>query len=97
MKKLLNNLRDKGGEYLLLDSLLWRAEKDYYFLKSSYEKALSAYQKEITYCHIVSKPYPADKKSTPIRWVIVLISVVGVFFMTVVVISIIESSKKNNG
>ncbi len=63
-------------------------------LKQELDKAIEESEKEITYYQLVSSPYPADKKTTPVRWVIVLLSAIGTFFMSLVIISIIESTKK---
>lgn len=65
-------------------------------LKEEYDQALEGYEKNINYYQLVSSPFPADKKSYPVRWVIVLLSVLGTFFMSLIIISIIESIKRAN-
>lgn len=65
-------------------------------LKKELDEAIEGAEKEIAYYQLVSAPYPADKKTFPVRWVIVLLSVLGTFFMTLIIISIIESLKKTN-
>ncbi|MFH2140850.1 MAG: hypothetical protein ABIJ97_00405 [Bacteroidota bacterium] len=95
MTKLLENLKEKGGEYRTLDSLLWNAQKKYFELKNWYEVNVSNYEKNITYCHVVSKPYVSDKKAFPVRWVIVLLSAIGSLFMSIIIVSLIESARKN--
>ncbi|NLA24225.1 MAG: hypothetical protein GX879_04585, partial [Bacteroidales bacterium] len=52
--------------------------------------------KELSFAHVVTHPYPADKKSYPIRWLIILFSVVGSLFASIMVISIIESHKEKS-
>lgn len=96
MKSLIENLKEKGGEYMQLDSLKWNAHAKYLKLKEDYEAALSGYEKDITYCHVISEPYVSDKKAFPVRWIIVLLSAIGSLFMAIIVISIIESARKNN-
>jgi hypothetical protein len=59
-----------------------------------YDKVMSDLNKILTYSNIVSKPYPADKKSYPIRWIIVVVSVVSTnLFMLLLII--IADKKKN--
>lgn len=65
-------------------------------LKKELDEAIEGAEKEIAYYQLVSAPYPADKKTFPVRWIIVLLSVLGTFFMTLIIISIIESLKKTN-
>jgi len=66
-----------------------------YAAKNIYENAERDSKKIQTYAHVVSKPFPADKKTYPVRWLIVLISVLGAFFAGVIIISVIEGSKIN--
>ena len=42
---------------------------------SGKEEYLAEYEKEITYSHVVEYPYAAAKKAYPVRWLIVVFSV----------------------
>lgn len=90
------NLKEKGGEYLAADSLLWKSWKDYTVIKRGLEMAEKEYNKQISYVQKVTNPYPADKKSYPIRWLIILVSSVGVLFASLIIISVVESKKSNS-
>ena len=46
---------------------------------------------------IINKAYPADKKSYPIRWLIVFSSVISVLIFSIFSILILESLSNNNG
>ena len=46
--------------------------------------------KELTYSNVVSQPVPANKKSYPVRWLIVLIATVSSLFFALVVIGYID-------
>lgn len=94
IKDMLSNLEDKGGEFLALNSLLWAARKTYNNIKLEYENALQEVEKNITYTQIVTHPFPADKKSYPVRWLIILFTAIASFLMTTIVIAIIESKEK---
>lgn len=73
---MLRNLEEKGGEYYNTKQTLDVVLKSYNEAKLEYDKAISDLNKELTYTNIISKPFPADEKTYPIRWIIVLISVV---------------------
>ena len=96
VKNILANLQEKGGDYLSTDSLLWKAWRDYWWLKNGIETAQREVHKKISYVQEVTKPFPADKKSYPVRWLIVLLSVIGTLLASLITISIIESKKNNS-
>ncbi|MDR2084227.1 MAG: hypothetical protein LBP67_04465 [Bacteroidales bacterium] len=56
-----------------------------------YFYAYSNLQKEFTYTSILTHPYPADKKSTPVRWVIVLFAAAAAFLISYVGFVIAEN------
>lgn len=94
-REVLGNWKNFGAEYQKTDSLFYYAIKDLYKNKNIYESSLRDASKFQTYAHVVSKPYPADRKSYPIRWLIVLMSMLGAFVAGVIVIAIIEAYKKS--
>jgi uncharacterized protein involved in exopolysaccharide biosynthesis len=51
---------------------------------------LSEFEKDITYAHIVEHPVPADKKSYPVRWLIVAFSVISALFLAFLVLLILD-------
>ncbi len=93
--ELKNNFGEKGGEYLeILEK--WKASVAYYNkIKSSFDDVTADLFKELTYANIVTKPYVVDTKSYPIRWLIVLVSVVSSLFAGFLILLIIERDKKN--
>ncbi|MDD2385773.1 MAG: hypothetical protein PHP52_03220 [Bacteroidales bacterium] len=93
-RTVLGNWEKYGAEYQKTDSLYYYAISDMHKAKYIFESAQRDTEKTITYTHVVSKPFPADKKSYPIRWLIFMFSVVGAFLAGVIVISLIEGNKK---
>ncbi len=93
VEKLKKNLEDKGGEMLILQNMLVKETDKYVQLKDDYEKAYMDYDRKFTYTNVITKPFPADKKSYPIRWLIVVISALASFFISYIVILIIENRK----
>lgn len=91
--RLKDNIQEKGGEFLFYDNMLTRLIEQMALIKQDYEMALYHYNKEFTHANIISHPVVADKKSHPIRWLIVLYTVVGAAFFSVIVIALIENSR----
>jgi hypothetical protein len=92
-KAMKKNMEEKGGEMLLLSEMM-RAESDAYStMKLDADRALLDYNRNYTYVNVLSKPFVADKKSYPIRWLIVVFSTLAAFFMAVLVIGMIERSR----
>lgn len=91
IEPLLNNLKEKGGEFMSLNEHLWRIRGGYNNLKEQLEAAHRDVEKNLTYCNIISNPVTSDKKAYPIRWLIVLVSVMGTLMMTILFLSILEN------
>lgn len=91
VKTLLKNLQDKGGEFVALNEHLWRIRGTYNDLKVQYENALRDVEKNLTYCNVVTSPFVADKKSYPVRWLIVVISTVSTLLFSLIIISSMEN------
>lgn len=88
--KLMRNFQEKGGEYLTLKNLI-NAQKTFYFKKlEEYNLVRTDMDKQLTYSNLVSKPSPANKKSYPVRWMIVLISAISSIFFALIVIGYID-------
>jgi len=87
----MNNLKAKGGEFQVLNEQLLGEIEAYGKLKVDYEAALRDVTKELTYSNNITSPLPADKKSYPIRWLIVLASTVATMILSFIVIYCIEN------
>ena len=59
-------------------------------MKSNYELELRFYNANMTFSNVVSHPFVADKKSTPVRWIIVALSGIGAFLLSILVVAAIE-------
>lgn len=96
IEPLLNALKEKGGEFVALNEHLWRTRGSYNNLKEQLEKARQDVEKQLTYCNIISHPEVADKKAYPIRWLIVLTSVLGALLVAFVAIAVIENLRESD-
>jgi uncharacterized protein involved in exopolysaccharide biosynthesis len=49
---------------------------------------------DMTYANIVTSPFVADKKSYPVRWIIVMIASLAAFIFALLVILVLDNRKK---
>jgi capsular polysaccharide biosynthesis protein len=94
IQKIYDNLAKKGAD------AVWLKSRHLFLLKSideltiDYDTYLAEYEKEITYAHIVEHSIPADKKSYPVRWIIVAFSTLGAVFLALLVFLVLDYRKK---
>lgn len=89
----LSNLKEKGGEFCLLNDAFYRELEAYKKIKLDYEIAVVNMNKELTYTNIVTSPVVADKKIYPVRWLIVFTSVISTLFFSFIIICAIENAR----
>lgn len=90
------NFEKKAGELALLTQRRLDVMKIYYDFELKRDQAVYDTAKEFTYLNIITSPTIADKKAYPVRWLIVVYSVVAALFFSLVVISIKENQKINS-
>lgn len=86
IEEMISNLRQKGGEFYTLKRVYDGILNSYNETKVEYDNILADLNKELTYVNKVTGPIIADRKTYPIRWLIVLISVLSVNLLVFVVI-----------
>jgi capsular polysaccharide biosynthesis protein len=94
-KELLDALAAHGGEFSAMSDKMDNGLLAYAKLQFEYENALKDVSKVLTYSNTVTKPIPADKKSTPIRWLIVMVSVVSSLFVGFLVLLFMDSARSS--
>lgn len=94
IQDLYENFSEKGTEAAWLESRLGFITGVIDSLTVQHEKYLTEYEKEITYCHVVENPVPADKKSYPVRWLIVAFSTVSAVFLALLLFLVLDYRKK---
>ncbi len=87
------NIEEKGPEMLLIQEMLVAETEEFAFFKLDYDRALLNYNREYTHMNILTKPYVSDKKASPIRWLIVVGSMLAMFALALIVIGLIERSR----
>lgn len=94
VKEELDNLKEKGAEYEHLSNRLWSVRGSFNGFKLQYEEHLKELGRKKEYTVSIVNPYKADKKTYPVRWLIVAVSAVVAFFTALGVISFIERVEK---
>ncbi len=94
IQELYFNFSEKGTEAEWLESRLYFTQNVIDSLTAEYEYYLSEYEKDITYCHVVEYPVPADKKSYPVRWLIVALTTLSALFFSLLIFMILDYRKK---
>lgn len=92
-KALKKNMEEKGGEMLLLSEMIRSEAAMFSTMKLDADRALLDYNRNYTYVNVLSKPFPADKKAYPVRWLIVVVSTMGAFFLALLIIGVIENRR----
>jgi capsular polysaccharide biosynthesis protein len=90
IEQLYNNLADKGTQARMLEVKFSSIVNAIDSLDRMHDIYLTEFEKDITYAHIVEYPVPADKKSYPVRWLIVAFSVISALFLALLVFLILD-------
>lgn len=92
--ELMHNLEQYGPAQVDLEKKIIAEATAYIEVKKDLEQNMRFFYSDLTYSNIITEPYPADKKSYPVRWVIVVLSGLAAFLLTLLTLFIIENRKK---
>lgn len=92
----LDSIAKYGGAYVSLRDALEHEKKQLVYLKLKYEEAKIDAEEFLPHKFIVDRAYKAEKKSYPVRWLIVVVSTISTFFLTLIGIVILENIKNYN-
>lgn len=96
----LKTLAKYGGPYVSIRDELLHEKKQLSEVKSKFEEAKIDAEEVLPQKFVVESAYPAEKKSYPIRWIIVLVSTFSAFVLSILILAILDSlsrySKKKN-
>jgi uncharacterized protein involved in exopolysaccharide biosynthesis len=90
LQKRLDVLGKYGGIYTSLDNALKYKTEQMTLLQSKYKEAKVDAEENMPQKFIVNDAYKAEKKSYPVRWLIVLVTTFSALFLAVMAIIIIE-------
>ncbi|QTN37601.1 hypothetical protein HZ996_00095 [Cryomorphaceae bacterium] len=92
----LDTLAKYGGAYTSLrDQLKFRYE-ELNLMKTRYEEAKVDAEVSLPHKFIVNEAFPAEKKTYPVRWLVVAISTLGGFVLTLLTIIVLDTVRKAN-
>jgi len=92
--KLLRNMEKGSGQLIEVVQMIQDESRSYVEVKLDYEMAVRFNDSNLSYSNIISYPYASDKKSYPIRWLIVVIVSLASFVMALLIIFFLESKRK---
>ena len=87
-QELFENMTKEGRHFHDLHQQLSLARDDYNKILIDYELALNDTKKKLTYTNTIVYPEVADKKSYPIRWIIVVMSLLASLLFTLIILLI---------
>ncbi len=94
IEKLYNNFTEKGTEVSWLENQNYAVINEIDSVSRMHEKYLVEYEKNIAYSKIVEHPFPADKKSYPVRWLIVAFTTFSAVFLALLVFLVLDYRKE---
>lgn len=90
--RLRKSLEEKGGEVVFLVSLMQAEALVFSDYQKEYDIALMNLDRQFSYINVVTPADVPDKKATPVRWIIIAISLLSVLMMSILVIGLLENS-----
>jgi len=96
LQKRLDVLGKYGGIYMSLKNSLEFKTEQLTLLQSRLKEAKVDAQENIPQKFIVSDAYKAERKSYPIRWLIMLVSIISSLFLTIIIIMVVEKISAAN-
>jgi uncharacterized protein involved in exopolysaccharide biosynthesis len=94
METMRRNLETKGGDYLLITSLLEPVRRSYSDYKLKFELAETDSRKELKYHNTITRPVAPERKDSPKRSLIMLVFTISVLFVAMLIIIYQEHYKK---
>ncbi len=96
VKRLLESMENKSGQLIEVVQMIQDESRSYVEVKLDYELALRFLGADMTYTNVVTYPFVADKKSYPIRWLIVVVVTLAAIVFAMLTILFIEKRRKLN-
>jgi uncharacterized protein involved in exopolysaccharide biosynthesis len=94
LEEKLKIIANYGSAYVSLRDNLELQRKQLNLLRTKYEGAKADAEQVLPQKFIVSNAFPAEKKSYPVRWVIVVVSAITTLLMAIIAILLIENIKQ---
>jgi len=92
----LDVLAKYGGPYVSIRDALEHEKKQLSEVKAKYEEAKIDAEEVLPQKFIVNSAYEAEKKSYPIRWIIVVVSTLSALILGILVLAVLDSLSRYN-
>lgn len=93
LKTLKENIEIYASELVRILDMRHMELQSYANVRLDYEQELRFVVSDMTYSNILSEPFVADKKSYPVRWVVVALSIFGALLLSILTIFVIENRR----
>ncbi len=90
----LDTLAKYGGAYVSIRDALEYDKKQLTEVRMKYEEAKIDAEKFLPHKFVVDRAYKAEKKVYPVRWIIVVVSTISTFFLSIIAIIVFENIKQ---
>jgi len=94
LKEKLDILAEYGSAHEALSNMLEYEVLRLSDLKAKYTEAKVNAEQQLPYKYVVSKAYKAEKRTYPIRWLIVLVGSISTLLFSIIILMLIETFKK---
>ena len=94
VKRLLDNMEIKSGQLIEVVQMIMDESRTYVDVKLDYEMNVRFLHANMTYVNIVTHPFVADKKSYPVRWIIVVVVSIAAFIFALLIILFLDTRRK---
>lgn len=92
--RLKKELENNGTDFFILDQQFRQAIIQLGRLKSKEDSAYRDYNSDLSYINVITAPYAAQKKSYPVRWIIIVSAMLVTILTSMIVVTLIENRKK---
>ncbi|MFN8715055.1 MAG: Wzz/FepE/Etk N-terminal domain-containing protein [Bacteroidota bacterium] len=94
LREQLNIIASYGSAYMAIRENLYIQRQQLNLLKTKYEEAKVDNEQVLPYKFIVNKAYPAERKSYPVRWLIVAVSTVATLIFGVLGLILFDNLRR---
>lgn len=94
VERLFTSMQNYGGQLVEIVKMIENEAISYVNTKQDYELTWRFINSNLTYTNVITSPFPADKKTYPVRWLVVVVVSLAAFILATLVIFIVESRKR---
>jgi len=92
LAQLISNTQEKGSLLRMLQNLSYMGTQQYDYLSKKYLEQKVLAEGDLTYTDVIVEPEVADKKFWPVRWLVLVITVVSSLLFTLVMVLLFKQS-----